>query len=116
MPGLVHDTQAVSEYKAVPEPVHHGLPELVRNAMSAIEYDDDEDLASRWFPVGKEVPIVVDPRLSAGLPVIKGRGVTVQAIHERFMAGLDIEFIADDFQLEPRVIQTAIRYSEKVAA
>ena len=91
------------------------LPGLLRGETTdQMEYVDD--LAARWYPVGKTVPIVVDPRLSTGLPVIKGRGVTVQAIRKRYNAGLGIDFIAKDFRMKRKLIQTAIDYGEKVAA
>ena len=93
------------------------LPGLLRETMDQIDYDHDHELAIRWFPIGKKVPIVVDPRLSAGLPVIEGRGVTVQAIHNRFFrTGLDIDFIAKDFEVGTDLVETAIRYGERVAA
>ena len=50
-----------------------------------IEYE--LDLAAQWYPAGKSLPIVVDPRISSGVPTIKGRGVTIQVIHKRFKAG-----------------------------
>ena len=62
------------------------------------------------------VPIVVDPRISTGLPVIEGRGVTVQAICNRFNSGLKIDFIAKDFDMDRDLVETALQYWEKIAA
>ena len=90
------------------------MPGLLRETIDQIEYDDE--LAARWFPIDKTVPIVVDPKLSTGLPVIQGRGVTVQAIRKRFKSGLRIDFIARDFDMDPDLVETALRYSDKVAA
>ncbi len=90
------------------------MPEPVSQAVDQLEYE--QDLATRWFPVGKAVPIVVDPRLSTGLPTILGRGVTVLAIRKRFKAGLRIEFIAEDFEMEPSLVETALQYWEQIAA
>ena len=71
----------VVSHQALDAPEQWTLPGLLRReTVDQIEYD--EELAARWFPIGKAVPIVVDPRLSTGLPVIKGRGVTVQAIRK----------------------------------
>lgn len=89
------------------------LPGLVQETIGQLEYE--LELAARWYPVGKHLPIVVDPRISAGLPVIVGRGVTVQAIHKRFRAGQLIDFIAKDFVIEDSVVQEVIRYAEIVA-
>ena len=101
-------------YQTLDAPAQWTLPGLVIETIGQLEYD--HDLAARWFPVGKLVPIVVDPKLSTGLPTILGRGVTVQAIRKRFRAGLRIEFIAKDYELDPDLVETALRYSEQVAA
>lgn len=105
---------SVGSYQTLDAPEQWTLPGLLRETVDQIDYH--HELASRWFPIGKSVPIVVDPRLSAGLPVIEGRGVTVQAIRNRFKAGLRIEFIARDFEMEPRLVETALQYGERVAA
>ena len=105
----------VNSFPALDAPGQWTLPGLLRGeTVEQIEYHDE--LAARWFPAGKSVPIVVDPRLSAGLPVIKGRGVTVQAIHKRFKSGLRIDFIARDFQMDPLLVETALQYAEQAAA
>ena len=102
-------------FQALDAPEQHTLPGLLRRkTIDLIDYD--QELAARWFPISKTVPIVVDPKLSTGMPVIEGRGVTVQAISKRFKAGLNIDFIAKDFELERNLIETALRYSERVAA
>ena len=114
---IVHflkEGEPVSSHQALDAPEQWTLPGLLRETIDQIEYDDE--LAARWFPIGKEVPIVVDPRLSTGLPVIKGRGVTVQAIRKRFKAGLRIDFIARDLAMDRGLVETALQYSERVAA
>ena len=82
--------------------------------MEQIHYDSDS-LAAQWSPLGKDVPIIIDPRFSAGAPTIVGRGVTVQAIHSRFKAGLLIDFIAEDLVLERTLVERALQYAEQVA-
>ena len=105
---------SVASYQALDAPGQWTLPGLLRETIDQIEYDDE--LAARWFPIGKTVPIVIDPRFSTGLPVVQGRGVTVQAIRKRFKAGLRIDFIAKDFDMNPDLVETAIQYGERVAA
>ena len=106
---------ASESYQAMDAIEQWTLPGLLRReTIDQIEYR--EELAARWFPVGKTVPIVVDPMVSAGLPIIAGRGVTVHAIHRRFKSGLRIGFIAKDFDLAPDLVETALQYCERVAA
>ena len=111
---FLREGSSEASYQALDAPEQWTLPGLLRETIDQIEYDNE--LAARWFPIGKTVPIVVDPRLSTGLPVIAGRGVTVQAIRKRFKAGLRIDFIAKDFDMSSDLVETALQYWERVAA
>ena len=100
--------------QAIDQPQQYTIPGLVQQILTEqIEYE--YDLASRWYPIGKNGPIVVDPRISAGLPVIKGRGITVEAIYKRFKADQDMAFIERDFALQRGTVEKIIRFREKVA-
>ena len=37
-----------------------------------------------WHPMGKDVPIVIDPEYGFGLPVVRGPGIRTEIIAERF--------------------------------
>lgn len=99
--------------QAIDQPEQFTIPDLVQETLAQIEYE--YELASRWYPVGKDVPIVVDPQISAGVPVIQTRGITVEAIYKRFRAGQDIAFIERDFRLRHGIVEKAIRFREKLA-
>ena len=99
--------------QAIDQPEQYTIPDLVQETLSQIEYE--YELASRWYPVGMGVPIVVDPQISGGLPIVKGRGITVEAIHKRFKANQKMDFIARDFELDRETVEEIIRYAEQVA-
>lgn len=90
------------------------LPGYVTETIQTFDFEDD--LASRWFPIGKSVPIVIDPQFSAGLPTIPDRRLTIQALRNRWKAGQSMDFIADDYLLKREVVEEALRYAEKVLA
>ncbi|HEY90564.1 MAG TPA: DUF433 domain-containing protein [Dehalococcoidia bacterium] len=98
--------------QAIDQPEQYTIPDLVQEAIAQLDYE--YDLAARWYPAGKEIPIVVDPRISAGLPVIQGRGITVETIKRRFQAKQKMEFIERDFELEHELVEEAIRFPEVV--
>ena len=100
--------------RAVDSPDQWALPGLVAERIRALDYE--RELAARWYPVGRDVPVVIDPLYSAGLPTIAGRGVTVDTIYRRWRAGQLIEFIADDLQIESPSVERALQYAEKIAA
>jgi uncharacterized protein (DUF433 family) len=99
--------------QAIDQPEQYTLPDLVQETLGQIEYE--YDLAARWWPVGMKIPIVVDPQISGGLPVIRGRGITVEAIYKRFKADQEIRFIERDFGLKHGIVEQVIRFREKVA-
>lgn len=79
------------------------------------QFDYEQKLAARWYPVGKGTPIVVDPRISAGLPTILNRRVTIQTIYKRFKeAKYSIPFIASDLKLPRNIVEEAVRLADEV--
>lgn len=110
--------------QAVDLPEQFSLPGLVEQRAHDVvqrrlsELDFERQLAARWYPVGKEIPIVIDPLYGAGLPTIVGRGVTVGAIYRRWKADPNesIAFIADDLQLDTELIERVLKYADNIAA
>ena len=90
------------------------IPGLTIEVLDDIEYE--AEFATRWWPVGKHRPIVIDPRFSAGLPTIPQRRVTIQNIRKRWLAGQTIQFISKDLDLEGTTVEEALRYAEQIAA
>ncbi len=88
------------------------LPTMVAEALDLFEFEENDKLAARWFPLGQDAPIVVDPRFAGGRPVIRGSGVTVDIVRKRFFDGdQTIGFIARDLRLERDDVEEVIRYA-----
>ena len=111
---ILHTESTATSYQSMDEPSQWTLPGLVAGVKRQIRYE--HKLAAQWYPAGTDVPIVIDPRITSGLPTISGRGVTVQIIRKRFLAGQDIDFIARDFDINKDVVEDAVRYGELIAA
>ena len=71
---------------------------------------------SRWWPLGRDKPIVVDPDYGYGLPVVADSGVRTEIILERFQAGDLKEQIAEDFNLDPIEVERALQFELKTRA
>ena len=77
----------------------------------------------RLFPRGDEQPgiAIVDPNLAGGRPVLKGTGIPLQVISERFVAGDSVNDLAYDpdwkydYKREPGEIEEAIRWCQSAA-
>ena len=55
-------------------------------------------------------PIVIDPRISFGRPVVLRKGISTSTIAERVDAGESVKEIAADYDLEPSEIEQAVVY------
>lgn len=63
--------------------------------------DYQNDFARRWWPLGREDLVVVDPAYGFGAPVVVGSGVRTELVAERAEVGDSPEIIAYDFNLTP---------------
>jgi uncharacterized protein (DUF433 family) len=82
--------------------------EVLRPFLEDVEYEND--LARRWWPLGREHMVVVDPDYGFGLPVVEGTGVRTEIIAERHRAGDSAAEIAYDFDVTPKQINDALRW------
>ena len=63
--------------------------------------------------VGK-CPIVIDPGLAFGRPIVRSQGISTSVIAERIDAGESVGDIADDYELSPEEVEQAVLY-ERIA-
>lgn len=91
----------------------YAIPAMVEDAIELFDFDQQDEMAERWYPAGRNVPIVLDPRIAGGRLSILGRGVTVAAIIRRFCDGKQsIDFIARDLDLRRSQVEEALKFAE----
>lgn len=82
--------------------------------LDTLDYEDD--LARRWWPMGRQSLIVVDPEIGFGLPVVAGVGVRTETIGEHFRAGDPTDAIAREYGLDREQVERALRFELRLAA
>jgi uncharacterized protein (DUF433 family) len=80
-----------------------------------LDFDIDQ-LAERWYPAGRASPIVVDPRISFGAPVIAGTRIETTTIAELYQGDDSIEDLAWLYDLEPAQVRAAVEFEGCLAA
>jgi uncharacterized protein (DUF433 family) len=58
----------------------------------------------------EERPIVIDPRIAFGRPVVQRKGISTSTIAERIDSGESVDDVAADYELGPSEIEQAILY------
>jgi uncharacterized protein (DUF433 family) len=85
------------------------LPDVVLEEFDEIDFDGN--YAEKWFPFGRSVSIVLNPRIAGGGLTFDETGVTVHTIHGRFKAGETIAHLARNYSLKPSAIERALQYA-----
>ncbi|HLH21804.1 MAG TPA: DUF433 domain-containing protein [Chloroflexota bacterium] len=80
------------------------------------DLDYAHDVARRWWPLGHDGGVLVDPDYGFGLPTVAGSGVRTEIILEQFRAGEPVAEIATDFNLSPQQVEQAVRFESLRAA
>ena len=93
------------------------LPNMAQEALDLFDYDEPGDeMAIRWYPAGRDVPIVVDPHFAGGRLTVVGRGVTVENIKARFFRyRQSIAYIANDLDLRRHDVEEILKLAEPAA-
>lgn len=88
---------------------HYVLPLAVADARETLDFDSRDGLARRWYPLGREVPVVVEAGLGAGWPVILGSNVRTEVLCDRWKSGESMDDLADDFEIDRRTVEEVLR-------
>lgn len=67
-------------------------------------------LANKFYPLGKDKDIVVDPTRQFGHPVIGQTNIFPESIYNMYKAGEPKKFIAFTYEISEREVQSAIEY------
>jgi uncharacterized protein (DUF433 family) len=95
-----------------------GSQYLMRNVVepSLRGVDFHDDLAVRWWPVGKKDRIVVDPRRQFGQPIDAETGVPTSVLAAAAVAEGSIEAAARAYRVPPAAVRRSVRFEQKLAA
>jgi uncharacterized protein (DUF433 family) len=89
-------------------------PPLISDRIAQFDYE--MNLAMRWHPRGRQHPVVVDPRISFGAPVLESTGIATWVLRERFEAGESLAEICDDFGVSRAKLKAALQFEGLQAA
>ncbi len=89
-------------------PGERAWDEVLAPFLETVEYE--RQYVRRWWPIGRNRRVVVDPDFGFGLPVIAGSGVRTEIVYEQAQAGVPHERIALDFGIGQDDIDHAIQF------
>lgn len=71
--------------------------------------------ARRWYPEGPRAPIVIDPAVNFGHPIVRGTGIPTEALFASYLAeGKDRSRVARLYDVSPKEVTAAVKYESKL--
>ena len=115
--------QIIEEIAAKPEGIEHEevvhgqrvFPQVIQPFLRELEFSADDQLV-RWWPLGPDRAVVLDPRRQFGQPITARTGVATEILQAAAKAGQSIEEIAEWYELEPDSVRDAIAFELALAA
>lgn len=91
------------------------IPNFLEPLAQKIEFGHDK-LATRYYPLGKNKTIVVNPENQFGRPRIDGTNILPETIYDLHLGGDSKKFIAELYNISVRNVDDAIEFSTRKAA
>lgn len=87
---------------------------FIKSFAHKLDFDSD-NLANKFYPLGKNKSVVVDPSHQFGQPVIKNTNIFPQTIFNLYKAKETKKFIAESYEISLKQVNDAIEYCKTVA-
>jgi uncharacterized protein (DUF433 family) len=87
---------------------------IIQMFFKNLDFDNDM-LAARFWPLGKEHTIVCDPHRKFGQPVLDGTSIQSEAIYRMYLAEEPISFISSLYEISEAAVKDAILFHKKAA-
>ena len=88
--------------------------DFIKDFTRKIEFDNNK-IAERFWPAGKQSSIVVDPHHQFGQPIIDGTNINSEVIFSRYESGEEISSIGILYDLTEKEIKDVIRFYQPAA-
>lgn len=82
---------------------------------SGLDFNDLKEPA-RWWPMGKDRTVVIDPRRSFGAPIVSKAGIPTKILKSAVDAEKSVEFVAKWYGAAIDEVKDAVEFESKQAA
>ena len=76
----------------------------------------DKTILERWWPLGKDRQIVLDPRKNFGQPTVFREGIATRVLAESYLANGSVDVVARWYEIDAKSVKEAVEYERSLAA
>ncbi|MBV9555398.1 MAG: DUF433 domain-containing protein [Alphaproteobacteria bacterium] len=81
---------------------------------AGIEFSD-RDMPLRWWPLGRQTAVVIDPARSFGQPIVSTRGIPTAVLADAVAAEGSAAKVARLYHVTPQAVHAALRFEQRTA-
>ncbi len=96
--------------------LQQSFKKIIEPFCKKIDFNGETQLAERYWPLGKDHAVVVDPHHCFGQPIISGTNITTNSLIKLLSAGEKKEYLASIYNLKISDIDDAVMYEQRMAA
>lgn len=90
---------------------------VIKKLATEIKFHDTTGFAERWYPLGREGRVVLDPRISFGAPTIVAKGVETANVYDLFVGErMRADVVCAWMELTPEEVEDAVAFETQLAA
>ncbi len=71
---------------------------------------------TRWWPLGKDRSVVIDPRRAFGAPIVARAGIPTKILNSAVQAEKSVDFVARWYGIDAQEVADAVQFETKLAA
>lgn len=90
---------------------------VIQQLAEQIDFDSPTGLARRWYPLGPDGLVVLDPQISFGRPTIARKGVATANVYDFYVGERrQLDPVCEWMDLERQEVAAAVDFEERLAA
>ncbi len=115
--GIVLELPAHPAFVALMRGGQTTIPEITKKLSNKLDFETITQfgLARRFYPKGKNRPIVIDPQVSFGRPTLVGYGVATSNIYDLYLGEKKkIKPVSDWFNIPVPLVRAAVQFEHSL--
>ena len=93
------------------------IAEFIKELAQQIDFDEPTGFARRWFPLGPDGLVVLDPKISFGKPTIIGKNISTENIHDFYLGEREnVRNVCNWLNVIPDEVNAAVRFESRLKA
>jgi len=89
---------------------------ILRPFLTQLDYGHLGATIDRWWPLGKKKPVLLDPKIAFGRPIVAESAVPTEALYRAAVANGSEAEVASWFGVSVGAVRAAIEFERKIAA